>query len=66
MKITRLTRAAGWLAVAGLLGAALISPSGVLATGAQGGGCGEPNGVGAQSVCTHTTDTKTECSQTHH
>ncbi|MHB8891992.1 MAG: hypothetical protein ACYC65_08085 [Candidatus Limnocylindrales bacterium] len=31
MKLTRMTRAAGWLAVAGLLGAALIGPTSALA-----------------------------------
>ncbi len=35
MKFTRMTRTAGWLAVAGLLGAALIAPAGTLAV--QGG-----------------------------
>ena len=32
MKITRMARTAGWLAVAGLLGAALIGPASAMAT----------------------------------
>ncbi len=35
MKITRVTRTAGWLAVAGLLGAALIAPAATLASPAS-------------------------------